>query len=121
MWIRLHLNRLQLATTSVQGLGRDGDVLLQNHIMGRLSMNSCLMAGGSTWFVRKRWEVHPTMPWTSPCQCMSQALRVWWRLPLALLHVCDDSAFCCSFIWLYQNTAPLRSTMSMLGTLACLT
>ena len=27
---------------------------LQNHIMGRLSMNTCLMAGGSSWFVRKR-------------------------------------------------------------------
>lgn len=52
------LNRLQLSATTVQGPRHDSDVLLQNHIMGRLSMNSCLMAGGSTWFVRKRWECH---------------------------------------------------------------
>ena len=43
----------QLCATALKAVC-DKCVMLQNHIMGRLSMNSCLMAGGSTWFVRKR-------------------------------------------------------------------
>ena len=43
-----------------------GVVGLQNHIMGRLSMNACLMAGGSSWFVRKRCVFHCA----SPPSCM---------------------------------------------------
>ena len=42
---------------------------LQNHVLGRLSINQSLMSGGSVWFIRKRCALSVLSVWCPAVSC----------------------------------------------------
>lgn len=76
---------------------------LQNHVLGRLSINQSLMSGGSVWFIRKRCALYSlSLARHLAVPCVNSPIKA---LPLMMVPLTHDRARAHS----YKGTAAMYS------------